>query len=131
MDTTIDNRLSLTQGDFRTGVSLSETEPWGSAGATLQTMAYLTTLRRQDVSVSPGLNVRITKGLSLSFGASFQLTRNQPYLMRTGLTEAEILTQEQQLATNYNYYLSVGLSYSFGSAFNNVVFPRFISGGVL
>jgi len=33
------------------------------------------------------------------------------------------------LATGYRYFATVGISYSFGSIFNNVVNPRFGSSG--
>jgi len=46
-------------------------------------------------------------------------------------TDQEILVRQRQLATSYRYGVSVGLSYTFGSIFNNVVNPRFegASGG--
>ena len=37
----------------------------------------------------------------------------------------EVLLQRQELATEYRFFFSVGLSYSFGSIFSNVVNPRF------
>jgi hypothetical protein len=40
-------------------------------------------------------------------------------------TLEEILLRRRQLATRYSYYGSVGLSYTFGSIFSNVVNPRF------
>jgi hypothetical protein len=42
---------------------------------------------------------------------------------------ASILVRMRELATGYRYYFSVGVSYSFGSIFNNVVNPRFGSSG--
>jgi hypothetical protein len=130
-DTTIDKQLAFTQGDLCTGVSWTETQPWGSTNVALTTLGYLSTLSREDVSLSPQLNLRLAQGVSLTLTASLGLTRNQPYLARAGLTEAEILVQQQQRPTSYIYQLQLGLNYSFGSAFNNVVFPRFTSGGVL
>ncbi len=37
----------------------------------------------------------------------------------------DILLRLKQLQTNYSYSLSLGLSYSFGSIYSNVVNPRF------
>ncbi|HET7604058.1 MAG TPA: hypothetical protein VFK36_13630, partial [Gemmatimonadales bacterium] len=54
--------------------------------------------------------------------------RDQLYLPAAGLTPEEILLQQQELATDYRYFISAGFSYSFGSIFNNVVNPRFGSG---
>jgi len=42
-----------------------------------------------------------------------------------GASLEEVLLRRKQLETNYNYYLSIGLSYTFGSIFTNVVNPRF------
>jgi len=33
--------------------------------------------------------------------------------------------RQRQLRTSYRYYLAVGISYTFGSIYNNVVNPRF------
>jgi hypothetical protein len=41
----------------------------------------------------------------------------------------EVLLQRRQLETGYSYFFSVGLSYTFGSIFTNVVNPRFGSQG--
>ena len=61
--------------------------------------------------------------------ASIGRPRDQLYLPRAGATPEEILVRQQQLATTYRYSINFGLSYSFGSIFNNVVNPRFGSGG--
>jgi hypothetical protein len=36
----------------------------------------------------------------------------------------DVLLQRKQLQTNYSYFTHVGLNYTFGSIFNNVVNPR-------
>ena len=40
-------------------------------------------------------------------------------------SQEEVLVRQRQLATSYDYYLSMGFSYRFGSIFNNVVNARF------
>jgi len=37
----------------------------------------------------------------------------------------DVLLRRYALETNYNYWTSIGFSYSFGSIFNNIVNPRF------
>jgi hypothetical protein len=61
------------------------------------------------------------------------LLRDQLYLPRGNLSDEERLLRLRQLATSYNYFVQVGLSYSFGSIFNNIVNPRFggSSGGFI
>lgn len=41
------------------------------------------------------------------------------------LNDTDILIRLRQLQSGYSYFMSVGLSYTFGSIFNNVVNPRF------
>lgn len=131
IDTTLDNRLSLTAADWRTSMAYTATQPWGSASVSLTSAALLTAVQRQNLSASASWNFRLAKGFSLSPSGSVSWIRNQPYLPRNGLTPEEILVQQQQLATNYTYSVSLGISYAFGSPFNNVVNPRFATGHVL
>lgn len=131
IDTTLDNRIALTAGDWRTSVAYVATQPWGSASVSLTSAALLTAVRRQNVSVSASWNLRLAKGFSLSPSGGLSWIRNQPYLSGKGLTPDEILVQQQMLATSYTYNLSLGLSYAFGSSFNNIVNPRFNTGTVL
>jgi len=42
-----------------------------------------------------------------------------------GASLEEILLRRRELETSYYYYFSIGLSYTFGSIYNNVVNPRF------
>ena len=51
--------------------------------------------------------------------------KDQINLPAGDLTPAEILVSQRQLGTNYEYHTSIGLAYTFGSLFNNVVNPRF------
>jgi hypothetical protein len=51
--------------------------------------------------------------------------RDQLYLAKGKLTDEQILLRRRKLASKYSYFAGIGLSYSFGSIFNNVVNPRF------
>jgi hypothetical protein len=74
-------------------------------------------------------DVRLFKGLSLNFFASGSRVRDQLNIRdRTGTPE-EILTREIEQLTAFRYFGSVGLSYTFGSIYNNVVNPRFGGSG--
>ncbi|MDQ8159245.1 MAG: hypothetical protein P3C12_07470 [Gemmatimonadota bacterium] len=47
------------------------------------------------------------------------------YLRRGALSDNEIIARQQALATNYRFFVQLGMSYTFGSIFNTVVNPRF------
>lgn len=44
---------------------------------------------------------------------------------RGDLTVEELLLRQQQLQSGFNYFVSVGFNYSFGSIYNTIVNPRF------
>jgi hypothetical protein len=51
--------------------------------------------------------------------------RDQISLRAGGASDEEVLTRQRQLATNFDYSASVGLSYTFGSVYSDVVNTRF------
>jgi hypothetical protein len=75
------------------------------------------------------MDLRLREGLSLTLAGNFSWIRDQITLPRRGATAEEILLRQRQLATNYSYWISVGLTYTFGAIYNNVVNPRFGSSG--
>ncbi|MCT4587048.1 MAG: hypothetical protein N4A71_04440 [Carboxylicivirga sp.] len=57
--------------------------------------------------------------------SSYNITHNQVHLPGGGLSIDELLLRQKQALSGYNYYTSIGFSYTFGSMFNPVVNPRF------
>lgn len=100
-------------------------QKWGSVSISAIYRNYLHDFSLNYLALSGQLRFRITKGLSLNLYGSTSLIHDQIALPKGGATEAEILTRQRELKTNYSYYTSVGLSYTFGSIYNNVVNPRF------
>jgi hypothetical protein len=60
---------------------------------------------------------------------NYSRIRDQLSLMRGDATLEEILLRRKEISTTYRYFISVGLSYTFGSTRSKVVNPRFGSGG--
>ena len=71
----------------------------------------------------------MVKGLSVNFGGGASLIHDQLSLKKGEATLDEVLLRQQELATQYRYYTSIGISYTFGSIYNNVVNPRFGGSG--
>jgi hypothetical protein len=105
-------------------ISFSQRQPWGSAGVNLRGSTYLHDFEKNNVRLNGNLSVRIARGLDLNMGASYERVRDQIYLRGDDLTEEERLLRLQQEATEYRAQTSFGLSYRFGSPFNNVVNNR-------
>lgn len=110
-------------------VNLSQTQPWGSANVGVNGSQYLTQRDKYSASVFASTNVRILKGLSFSLSGSYSRIHNQLSLPRRGATDEEVLLQQRRLQTNFSYFAFASINYTFGSIFNNVVNPRFGSGG--
>ena len=111
--------------------ALSLRQPWDSISSSLEASQYLHDLEQYRLVFFNSLDVRLFKGFSLELFGSASLIRDQLFLPARGASPEEILLRQRQLATSYDYFASVGVSYTFGSIFNNVVNPRFsgASGG--
>jgi len=128
-DTTIFNRLSETRATQTLTVSLDVKQPWGSAGLSVEGSNYLYDFRKNHLQIFGNGSFRLFKGLSFDFFSFVNLIHDQLSIQKAGATEQEVLLRRRQLATSYSYQGFVGLRYTFGSKFANVVNPRFGSGG--
>jgi len=106
-------------------LTLELNEPWGTAEISLEGSHYFYDFNKNRLSLDGDLSVRIFKGLSFDLYGNYSATHDQLYLAKGEATVEEILLQRRELASDYQYFLSVGLSYRFGSIFSNVVNPRF------
>jgi hypothetical protein len=110
-------------------VSLDQKQGWGSMHVALEGAQYLHDPKRYRADLFSDLDVRLFKGLSLNLFGSIAYVRDQIYLPAGGATPEEVLLRLRQLDTSYSYFGQVGLAYTFGSIYNNVVNPRFTTGG--
>ncbi len=128
-DTTIFNKVSETLATQSLTVSLDVKQPWGSAGLSLEGSHYLNDFKKNHLQLFGNGNFRLYKGLSLDFFSFVSLIHDQLSIQKGGATAQEVLLRRRQLETSYSYQGFVGLRYTFGSKFANVVNPRFGSGG--
>jgi hypothetical protein len=94
-----------------TGAKFGDGDDWPSA--------------QYNAQLFGGFNLRLIRGLTANVFGNIDMVRGQIQLGAAGLTQEEILTRQRELATNYRYFLSVGLGYRFGSIFSDVVNRRF------
>ncbi|MDQ6886734.1 MAG: hypothetical protein M3068_05505 [Gemmatimonadota bacterium] len=124
-DTTIYGKISEALVDQQLIVSLDAKQPWGSVSISVDGANYLHDFRKNHLETFVNGDLRLYKGLSLNGFVSASLVHDQISLRVEGATNEEILVRQRELATQYRYFAFVGLSYTFGSIFNNVVNPRF------
>jgi hypothetical protein len=128
-EVTIFEKTEEKLADHRAEVGLSLRQPWGTAFAATNFSQYLTDPSKYSLGVVGETNIRIFKGLSFNMFGEFERTRDQIYLPKGEASTEEILLRQRQLFTGYQYYFNFGISYSFGSIFNNIVNPRFGGAG--
>lgn len=132
MDTTIYDKLQENLWGQQFSAAYEVVQKWGSIDLSAYWFNYLHDFSKNNLSLSGSFSVRIAKGLSLQMGGGASIIHDQLSLVKGGATNEEILLQRKELATQYRYFTYFGLSYTFGSIYNNVVNPRFggSSGGM-
>jgi len=128
-DSTIYFQMHESLWEQNLDIALEVVQKWGSIDTSISWSNYLHDWKKNNLYVSLYLNLRIAKGLRIRFGGGGGMVHDQISLVKGGATTEEILLHRKELETQYRYYTSFGLSYTFGSIYNNVVNPRFGSGG--
>ena len=105
-------------------------QPWGSISASLTGSHYFHDFSKNRLALHGSVSLRIIKGFSFNFHGGFSMIHDQMSLVKAGLSQEEVFLHLKELSTTYSYYLSFGISYSFGSVYSNVVNPRFGAGGI-
>jgi len=110
------------------GITLEITERWGTMRTSLEASHYFHDFNKNRLELSSNLNLRFFKGLSLSLNGSIEMIHDQLSLREEKPTEEDIYLETEELATEFEYRGFIGLSYTFGSIYSNVVNPRFGDG---
>ncbi|MEK7401352.1 MAG: hypothetical protein AABZ80_03220 [Gemmatimonadota bacterium] len=124
-DTTIYDKLAETLPLHRFFTSLTQRQPWGQVDVGVTATQYLHDQTKYRISSEAELSVRLFKGFNVNFGGRYDVIHDQLSLLKKNYTPQEILLRQFQRGTTYSYQASVGVNYTFGSLFNNVVNPRF------
>ncbi len=129
IDTTLYGRTSQTLASQTLTVALAVRERWGTVNVSLNASQYLGEPGKYDAGVFGGVTLQLLRGLSIGVSGDYSAVHDQLFLPASGATQEEILVRQRQLATQYTYFVSYGITYTFGSIFNNVVNPRFGNSG--
>ncbi len=120
----------LVKHSFRTEIDYIQS--WGSMSVSLVASQYLIiddifleNLEKNKITLYSNVSWKIYKGLSLDLWGNAARVHDQLSLAAGDVTTEELLLRQKELQTQYTYFLSIGLSYSFGSIYNNIVNPRF------
>lgn len=124
-DLTVFDKLQETVPNHRVQGSLAFRQPWGSLFVQSSFSQHLNHPERFNAAVFGDAEVRLFKGFSFNLFGEYEKIKDQIGLRKDVATTEEVLLHLSQLATSYSYFISFGITYSFGSIFNNVVNTRF------
>ncbi|MBS0012111.1 MAG: hypothetical protein KFF49_11910 [Bacteroidales bacterium] len=125
IDTTIYNKTKENLYEQSLDIAYEVQDQWGSVNVSLRASSYLHDFSKNRLQLNGFVRIRIVKGLSFTMRGRIARINNQLTLPKGDLDEAEILLELQELRTAYSINGGIGLTYTFGSIYSNVVNPRF------
>ena len=124
-EVTLFGKLEETLPAQELSVELEQEQPWGSLQIGSQWRQYLHDRTKYRIELDGELSFRVARGLELNADASVSRIRDQLSIPRRDATPEEVLLRLRELLSGYEVSFSIGVTYSFGSIFNNIVNPRF------
>lgn len=124
-DITIFDKLTDTTPEHALVAALGLRQKWGSVSFQSSFTQHLDDLSKNRFNIYGDADVRLFKGFSFNIYGDYSRIRDQINLRKGDVPEEEVLLRLRQLATGYSYFMGFGVSYRFGSIFNNTVNPRF------
>jgi len=109
-------------------LNLTFKKPWGSTYTSLSASDYFHDFSKNRLELFSQLQLRLFSGFSLNLFGSVSRVHDQLNLPLSGASQEEVLLRRKELATTYSYFVSFGLSYTFGAVYTNIVNPRFGTG---
>ena len=129
IEETIFGELKETRFEQSLEIELSQRQTWGDASVSVEGSHFLHDTSLRTVSLEGDISFRVTRGLSINIDGDVRWVNDQIFLSAEGQTDEEILLRLSQRRTDFDYGISLGFSFQFGSIFNNVVNNRFGGGG--
>ena len=99
-------------------------QTWGSISSSVKATSFLNDFTKNRIQIHGNTSLRIIKGLSVRFSGNMEFIRDQINLPSGDASIEDVLLQQKQIATDFELGFSVGVSYTFGSAFNNIINTR-------
>ncbi len=132
LEETLYGQRAETRWEQSAEIDLGARQPWGETGASvsLSNFLFLPDEAQYDdglysVNLRGDIDFRIVRGFSVRLEGNIRWVQDQIYLSAEGISDEEALLRLQQLETDFEYGLSVGFNFQFGSIYNNVVNNRF------
>lgn len=98
---------------------------WGRIRSSISTSHFFHDFDFNRLEISSRVDLRLYRGLSLNLRGSYSFISDQLSIPAGDATDEEVLLDIRQQATDFSYWGRIGISYTFGSIYNNIVNPRF------
>ena len=105
-------------------LNLRYREKWGNIYSYLVASQFLDLPEQNRLTLNSNIDLRIVRGLSLRISAYFRFIRDQINLPKGEASVEDLLLRQRQISTSFQNRISMGISYTFGSIFNNIVNNR-------
>jgi hypothetical protein len=106
-------------------LNLELIQPWGEIIVGMQGSHLFRDFSKSHLTLESDISLRITKNLSVNFGVNSRLIHDQLYLPKGDASLEDILLERRKLQTTYELSGEIGLRFTFGSIYNNIVNERF------
>lgn len=123
-DTTVFGRLEETVFQHEVSLNYEAREPWGNANIGMGLSQYLDRTDAWSFDVRGDIRYRVFRGFSVNLEGHYRRVHDQIYLSQEDLSEEDILLGRRRLPTESELELQIGVSFTFGSIFNNAVNER-------
>lgn len=124
IDTTILGNTEKLWAYQDVGMYIELTKDWGDLSTWVSYSNFLNNFKFWRAQIEFDASFNLFKGFSLNINLNASLIQNQVSLRAEEASEDEILLRQVQLPTSFQYWGSIGFSYTFGSIYNNIVNPR-------
>lgn len=121
IDTTVFNQQSEGIFNHSIAIQLNYRQPWGNVYTSLRGSSFLSDFTKNRIRLFGRFSIRVFKGLAVTFSGNFEVIRDQIELPAGDASLEDVLLQQKQIATDFELGFRVGVSYTFGSAFNNII----------
>lgn len=125
LETTIYDKKRESVPGQRLEMEIEFTQKWGGIDARIRYGSHLSNLSRNRIEARGWVSLNLLEGFSLDLGGGYSRINDQISISKREVSIEELLLGRKELATEYSYWGSIGISYTFGSIFNNTVNPRF------
>ncbi|MGF7140261.1 hypothetical protein [Roseimarinus sediminis] len=99
-------------------------QQWGDISVSMMGTQYLHDLSLYNLTFSTDVSFRVSKGLSFTVRLTAESVHNQIYIPESAYSLEDILLNNFDLPSRFELSGSLGISYRFGSIYNNVVNKR-------